>query len=155
MRTRLTILRTAFLISTTSSIGTSTWKMYSSMFRELMRDSRLALTRFSYPAYEWMTYQSPGRARSSRRSSRSGSIWGVSSSPAPSADGSASTCSSVGVSTASGCSDTSDLLSSSLGALVSECPEHQPADEEVEDTDVGNDREHENDDDDDEGRPLV
>ena len=50
MRTRRICLRWPFLISVTSSIGTSTWKMWSSMLRLEIRFSRLAFTRFSYPA---------------------------------------------------------------------------------------------------------
>ncbi len=44
---RRTFFRWPFLISTVSSVGTSTWKMKSSIFSEAVRFSRLALTRFS------------------------------------------------------------------------------------------------------------
>jgi hypothetical protein len=47
IRTRRTSLRCPPLISVTSSMGTWISKMYSSMFKEVMRVSRLALTRFS------------------------------------------------------------------------------------------------------------
>src|SRR5690625_4795163 len=99
-----------------------------------------------------MTYQSPGSARSSRRSCFSGSTWVGSS--GVSTDSSGSTCSSTGASApkTSGCSDKSDLLS--RGALVSECPEHQFTDEEVQPADVGDYRENEHDHDDDERHPF-
>lgn len=48
MRTRLTTFCWAFaLTSTTSSIGTSIWKISSSMFKVVMRVWRLDFTRFS------------------------------------------------------------------------------------------------------------
>src|SRR3990172_698607 len=50
------------LISTTSSMGITTSKIDSSMCIDLMRVPRLAFTLFSYPLYEWTTYQEPGRS---------------------------------------------------------------------------------------------
>jgi hypothetical protein len=47
IRTRRTTFFWPFLISVTSSIGTWASKMKSSMLRELIRFSMLALTRFS------------------------------------------------------------------------------------------------------------
>src|SRR5881394_793635 len=43
------------------------------MSRLLIRVSRFALTLFSYPAYEWTTYHSPGAKRSDWRSAATGS----------------------------------------------------------------------------------
>src|SRR5205814_1413779 len=71
-----TLSRLPFLTSTSSRVGTSTWKMYSSMSRLVIRVSRFVLTLFSYPAYEWTTYQSPGAKRSDWRSAATGSSSG-------------------------------------------------------------------------------
>src|SRR5437764_2229505 len=68
-----TLSRLPFLTSISSRVGTSTWKMYSSMSRLLVRVSRLVLTLFSYPAYECTTYQSPGAKRSDCRRAATGS----------------------------------------------------------------------------------
>src|SRR5579859_1506231 len=46
------------------------------MSRLVIRVSRLVLTLFSYPAYEWTTYQSPGANRSDWRSAATGSSSG-------------------------------------------------------------------------------
>ena len=46
---RLTSLRWPFLISATSSVGTTTSWMKYSMFSEVIRFSRLAFTLFSMP----------------------------------------------------------------------------------------------------------
>src|SRR5581483_5509847 len=54
---RSTGWRLPFLISISSSVGTSTWKILSPMSIDWMRCSRLVFTLFSYPEYVWMTYQ--------------------------------------------------------------------------------------------------
>src|SRR5665811_1419527 len=52
LRWTVTFLPT--LYSTTSSIGMTTSKILSSRCIDLTRDSRFALTFFSYPEYEWI-----------------------------------------------------------------------------------------------------
>src|SRR5579875_231259 len=64
------------------------------MLSDWMRLSRLARTRFSYPAYECTTYHSPGSVRSSARNAATGSASGSACSPPAPASPCETACSS-------------------------------------------------------------
>src|SRR6266545_4238430 len=87
------------------------------MSRLLVRLSRLVFTLFSYPAYEWTTYQSPGARLSASRNSWTGSAASSSAGGTRSTSGSAGTsASSTPVSAASTSAPRAAAAAATVGA---------------------------------------